>query len=49
MAVGVCYNFAKRLKTLSGLTPFDTIYKVWTKEPARFKYDPIQPTPGLHT
>jgi transposase InsO family protein len=43
------YNFAKRLKTLNGLTPFDSVCKAWTKEPNRFKYDPVQLTSGLHT
>jgi hypothetical protein len=27
------YNFAKRLKTLRGLTPFENICKAWTGEP----------------
>ena len=31
------YNFAKRLKTLKGLTPFESIYKAWTNEPDRFQ------------
>src|SRR5438094_1316759 len=43
------YNFAKRLKTLNGLTPFESICKAWTKEPNRFKYDPVQLTSGLNT
>jgi hypothetical protein len=43
------YNFAKRLKTLKGLTPFESICKVWTNEPNRFKHEPIQFTSGLHT
>ena len=43
------YNFAKRLKTLNGLTPFESICKAWTKEPNRFKYDPVHLTSGLHT
>jgi transposase InsO family protein len=43
------YNFAKRLKTLNGLTPFESVCKAWTKEPNRFKYDPVQPTSGLHS
>jgi hypothetical protein len=30
------YNFAKRLKTLKGLTPYEFICKAWTKEPERF-------------
>src|SRR6516165_1486906 len=43
------YNFAKRLKTLNGLTPFETVCKAWRKEPNRFKYDPVQLTSGLHS
>jgi hypothetical protein len=43
------YNFAKGLKTLKGLTPFESIYKAWTNEPDRFKHEPIQLTSGLHT
>ena len=43
------YNFGKRLKTLKGLTPFESICAVWTKEPDRFTLDPTQLTPGLHT
>ena len=43
------YNFAKRLKTLNGLTPFESVCKAWTKEPNRFKYDPVQLSSGLHT
>jgi hypothetical protein len=42
------YNFAKRLKTLHGLTPFESVCKGWTKESNRFKYDPVQLTSGLH-
>ena len=42
------YNFAKRLKTLKGLTPYEFICKVWTKEPERFTLDPLQQTPGLN-
>jgi len=29
------YNFAKRLKTLRGLTPFEFISKQWIAEPHR--------------
>ena len=43
------YNFAKRLKTLKGLTPFKSICKVWTNEPDQFKHNPIQLTPGLNS
>jgi Integrase core domain len=28
------YNFARRLKTLKGLTPFEFVSKCWTSEPA---------------
>ena len=31
------YNFARRLKTLKGLTPYEFICKTWTIEPQRFK------------
>ena len=27
------YNYARRLKTLKGLTPYEFIVKAWTKEP----------------
>jgi transposase InsO family protein len=41
------YNFAKRLKTLKGLTPYEYICKLWTEEPKRFRLDPIHHMPGL--
>jgi hypothetical protein len=43
------YNFAKRLKTLCGLTPFEAICKAWAGEPHRFRRDPIHLTAGLKT
>ena len=43
----VAYNFARRLKTLSGLAPSEYIAKVWTSEPDRFIADPIHQMPGL--
>jgi hypothetical protein len=43
------YNFAKRLKTLRGLTPYETICKAWADEPDRFRYDPIHLTSGLNS
>lgn len=43
------YNFARRLKTLKGLTPFEFICKYWTKEPERFRLNPIHQMPGLNT
>ena len=42
------YNFAKRLKTLKGLTPYEYICKAWTKEPERFTLNPLQQMPGLN-
>lgn len=45
----MAYNFVKRLKTLKGLTAYEYICKVWTKEPKRFKINPIQHIVGLNT
>jgi transposase InsO family protein len=42
------YNFARRLKTLKGLTPYEFICKRWTTEPDRFTLDPLQQMPGLN-
>jgi hypothetical protein len=43
------YNFARRLKTLGGLTPYEFICKAWTSERHRFKISPLQQMPGLNT
>lgn len=43
------YNFARRLKTLKGLTPYEYICKIWTTEPERFKLNPIHQLSGLYT
>jgi hypothetical protein len=43
------YNFAQRLKPLSGLTPYEYICKIWTSEPDRFILDPIHQMPGLNS
>ncbi len=43
------YNFARRLKTLSGLTPYEYIAKIWTSEAGRFIVTPIHQMPGLNT
>ena len=42
------YNFAKRLKTLKGLTPYEFVCKRWTIEPQRFILNPLQQMPGLN-
>jgi transposase InsO family protein len=43
------YNFARRLKTLSGLTPYEYICKIWTNAPQRFTVNPLHQMPGLNT
>ena len=43
------YNFAKRLKTLNGLTPYEAISKAWAAQPGRFLRDPTQLNTGLNT
>ena len=43
------YNFARRLKALSGLTPYEYIAEIWTSEPDRFIVDPIHQMTGLNT
>jgi len=42
-------NFARRLKTLGGFTPYEYIHKIWTSEPERSILDPILQMPGLNT
>jgi transposase InsO family protein len=42
------YNFARRLKTLKGLTPYEYICKIWTSQPERFILDPLHQMPGLN-
>jgi transposase InsO family protein len=43
------YNFAKRLKTLKGLTPYEYICKRWTENPDQFRLNPIHHKLGLNT
>jgi len=42
------YNFARRLKTLKGLTPYEFICKTWTSRPQRFKLNLIHQMLGLN-
>ncbi len=42
------YNFAKRLKTLKGLTPYEFICKAWANQPERFILNPLHEMPGLN-
>jgi transposase InsO family protein len=44
----MAYNFARRLKTLKGLTPYEYICKCWQKEPERFTVNPCHHTLGLN-
>jgi transposase InsO family protein len=43
------YNHARRLKTLRGLTPYEHVCQVWTREPDRFRLDPSHHIPGPYT
>lgn len=45
----MAYNFAKRLKTLKGLTPYEYICQQWQQQPERFISDPSHHTLGLYT
>ena len=45
----MAYNFAKRLKTLKGLTPYEDIHQQWQTQPQRFRIDPSHLTLGLYT
>jgi transposase InsO family protein len=45
----MAYNFAKRLKTLRGLTPYEHICKVWTTKPNQFSLNPLHHSLGLNT
>ena len=42
------YNFARRLKTLRALSPYEFIFKAWTSQPYRFKISPLHQMPGLN-
>ncbi len=39
-------NFARKVKTLSGLNPCEYICKIWTSEPDRVILNPIHQMPG---
>ena len=40
------YNFARRLKTLRGLTPYEFICNAWTSQPQQFKINPLPANAG---
>ncbi|MBP0110881.1 hypothetical protein JWS04_07210 [Bradyrhizobium vignae] len=41
-------NYARRLKTLKGLTLYEYICKCWTSQPERFTLNTLQQMPGLN-
>jgi transposase InsO family protein len=43
------YNFARWLKTLKGMTPYEFVCSCWTKEPERFMVNSFHYTGGLNT
>ena len=43
------YTYARRLKTLKGLTPFEYICKIWTDDPDRFIINPDHFIPEPYT
>lgn len=45
----MAYNFAKRLKTLQGLTPYEFLCQQWQQHPEYFLSDPSHHTLGLYT
>ena len=44
----LAYNFARRLKTLGGMTPYEFICSCWTTQPERFTVNPLHFTVGLN-
>jgi len=42
----MAYNFARRLKTLKVLTPFEYVCKIWSEDPDRFIINPHHHTVG---
>jgi transposase InsO family protein len=42
------YNYARRLKSLKGLTPYEFICKAWQTQPERFILNTLQQMPGLN-
>ena len=45
----MAYPFAKRLKTLKGLTPYQFLCAAWQKDTDSFTLNPIHHTPELNT
>ena len=45
----LAYNFARRLKALKGLSPYEFICKAWASQPERFTLNPLHQMPGLNS
>jgi len=45
----MAYNYAKRLKALRGMTPYEYVCQQWQRAPGLFKHNPIHYTVGLNT
>ncbi|HEX8682803.1 MAG TPA: IS481 family transposase, partial [Ardenticatenaceae bacterium] len=45
----LAYNFAKRLKTLGGLTPYEFIFQQWQQHPDLFIHEPSHLTLGPYS
>ena len=45
----LAYNYAKRLKTLRGLTPYESVCQEWTRGPDLVLHDPVHHTPRQYT
>ena len=43
------YDYARQLKMLKGLTPYEAICKAWTKEPERFSFNRLHQMPGRNS
>ncbi len=43
------YDHARGLKTLRGLTPYESVGQTWTREPRRFRLDPSRHAPGPYS
>lgn len=45
----MAYNFAKKLRALRGLTPYEMIIESWKKDPSGFHHNPIHYLVGRNT
>lgn len=45
----MAHNYAKKLKSIGRMTPYEKILQLWEKEPSRFIINPIHKIVGLNT